>query len=186
MSSSEILFLGWSGLIRGRNSPAAQREGMRRSFLHADRDTFTPDTQAAVLTLAKAEAGTCLSDDRPPTKLGRTAAMRRLTQRPEDGTLYSVHDKARRHLRYHFDGFDLDPAEMRPELEPLLLSTLAIAPATATQLAAELQLPVPQIKATLEDMRARGVVFGPRAQGARVYRAGVILAETSTSARHTA
>lgn len=159
---------------------------MRRSFLHADRDTFPTDLQEAVLTLAKAEAGTCLSDVMTQTKLGRTAAMSLLTQLQEDGTLYGVHDKARRHLRYHFDGFDLNPAEMRPELEPLLLSTLAIAPATATQLAAALQLPFPEIKATLEDMRARGIVFGPRAQGARVYRAGVIPVEGPTPARHTA
>lgn len=142
---------------------------MRRTFLHADRDTFSPTHQEVVLTLAKAEDGTCLTDVMSHTGLGRTAAMSLLAQLAADGTLYSVHDKARRHLRYHFDGFDLHPAEERPELEPLLLSTLATSPATATQLAADLRLPLAQIKATLEGLRARGTVFGPRTPGARVY-----------------
>ncbi|TDE84834.1 hypothetical protein, partial [Deinococcus sp. S9] len=83
---------------------------MRRTFLHPDCDTFNPDHLEAVLTLAKAGDGTCLSDVMSRTGLGRTAAMSLLAQLAADGTLYSVHDKARRHLRYHFDGFDLNPA----------------------------------------------------------------------------
>ncbi|TDE85066.1 hypothetical protein [Deinococcus sp. S9] len=79
-----------------------------------------------------------------------------------------------RRLRQRYRFPDVPPADERPELAPLLLSTLAASPATATQLAADLRLPLPQIKATLEGLRARGAVFGPRTQGARVYRAGVL------------
>lgn len=104
------------------------------------------------------------------TGLGRTAAMSLLGHLCEEGTRYSVRDAAQRHLRYHRDGFDLDPAEARAEFEPLLLRALEDAPTTAPQLAAALCLPLGQVRATLEDLRARQVVVGPRTQGARIYR----------------
>jgi len=143
---------------------------MRRTFLYPDRDTFDPAHRQAALTLARGEDGTCLADLMAATGLGRTAAISLLHHLCEEGTLYSVRDAARRHLRYHPDGFDLDPAEARVELEPLLLRALEDAPTTAQQLAAALRLPLGQVRATLEDLRARQVVVGPRTQGARIYR----------------
>ncbi|MBZ9714896.1 hypothetical protein [Deinococcus multiflagellatus] len=142
---------------------------MRRTFLHADRDTFSQDQKEQAILLSKGEDGTALSDVMSKTRLGRTAAMSLLKQLEDGGILYSTYDRTRRHLRYRFDGFDIDTSEVSKELEALLISTLSTGPATAPQLATALRLPYGQVKSTLEWLRSSGILFGPRTQNARIY-----------------
>lgn len=142
---------------------------MRRSFLHPNPDRFTDEQKTAVLALARAQGGTCLTDVMNALSLGRTAAISLLLQLTDAQLLYSVPNPARRHLRYHVDEFDITPELLQPDIEPRLLAALTSGPATAAQLAQRLTLPVEVAHANLEHLRKRGVVFGPRGAGPRLY-----------------
>lgn len=142
---------------------------MRRSFLSGTPDRFTDDQKTAVLALARADGGTCLTDVMTALNLGRTAAISLLGQLTEAQTLYSVPNPARRHLRYFVNEDEIRPHLLDLAVQPQLLTALAAGPGSAAHMAERLRLPGDVPRANLEALREQAALFGPRGVGARVY-----------------